>query len=308
MNDELERLKATLDPILTSYVVAKADKVRSQIAAREVGWQVLKLRAKIVVLRVVQWNQKRSQVDPIWQIAVPLTLAALLALLVLLPVFYATSSIGVALFVYLLCAVGFVLGFLLLNVKQLVSSVEGLQELQSRLVQKKSLHRERTIELLQTKNKFSRVKQEKGLLERRISQIKTSVRYRNQQRINLLLSQPWRQLRGIGWETFLGELLECQGFSVEFTKTTGDQGVDLIARKQNISIAIQAKGYSGNVGNAAVQQAYTGKAIYGCTHCAVMTNSEFTPSAIEAARRTGCILVAGSDIQNLANGSLAGFP
>ena len=107
--------------------------------------------------------------------------------------------------------------------------------------------------------------------------------------------------------TWLKQVLETHGFEVEMTKASGDQGVDLLARKFGISIAIQVKGYSGSVGNAAVQQAYTGMTIYGCTHCAVITNSEFTSSAYEAAEKTDCILISNAEIESFVKGEFGPF-
>ena len=128
-----------------------------------------------------------------------------------------------------------------------------------------------------------------------------------QRQIDVLKNTNWRELRGVPWEDFLQATLETHGFDVETTPTSGDHGIDLIARHGTKSIAIQAKGYLNSVGNAAVQQAFTGMAIYGCTHCAVITNSEFTPSATHAADKTGCILVGAAEIMDLLNGKFGPF-
>lgn len=77
-------------------------------------------------------------------------------------------------------------------------------------------------------------------------------------RRNQLLLRDWRHLRGLAFEQFLVEVFEALGYVVETTKASGDQSVDLIAVKDGIRIAIQAKGYDGNVGNDAVRQAYPG--------------------------------------------------
>jgi restriction system protein len=62
------------------------------------------------------------------------------------------------------------------------------------------------------------------------------------------------------------------GFSVRKTKVTGDQGVDLIVEGEGRLIAVQAKGYTGSVGNKAVQEVYAGMAFYGHT-CAVRSQA-----------------------------------
>jgi restriction endonuclease Mrr len=126
-----------------------------------------------------------------------------------------------------------------------------------------------------------------------------------QSRINRLRSTDWRALQAIPFESFLAEVFLEWGYEVETTKVSGDQGVDLIISKDGIRTAIQAKGYlSSTVGNDAVQQAHTGKAIYRCHRCAVITNSTFTASARQTAAAVGCLLIDGESIPLLIEGQL----
>ena len=67
------------------------------------------------------------------------------------------------------------------------------------------------------------------------------------------------------------------------TATTGDQGVDLIARKDKSVIAIQCKYYSKPVGNKAVQEVIAGKGFYNCNKAVVISNNLFTKSAKQLA-------------------------
>lgn len=122
-------------------------------------------------------------------------------------------------------------------------------------------------------------------------------------RQNSLVHQNWRSMRGVEFELFIKRAIEAHGFTVKTTNTTGDQGVDLIASKHGHKVAIQVKGYSGSVGNNAVQQAYSGMAYYGCNLCAVITNSYFTSSAITLSRSTGCQLIDGQNIPALIHGN-----
>jgi HJR/Mrr/RecB family endonuclease len=126
-----------------------------------------------------------------------------------------------------------------------------------------------------------------------------------QGRINRLRSTDWKVLQAIPFENFLEQVFLEWGYGVETTKTSGDQGVDLIVSKDGIMTAIQAKGYlSSTVGNDAVQQAHTGKTIYRCQRCAVITNSTFTSSARQAADAVGCLLIDGEKIPLLIEGQL----
>ena len=93
-------------------------------------------------------------------------------------------------------------------------------------------------------------------------------------------------MEGHVFEWYCANLLEQNGFShVEVTRGSGDNGVDILAEKNGISYAIQCKRFSGKVGNKAVQEAFSGAAFYGRSHAIVMTNSYFTPQAINAADR-----------------------
>lgn len=114
----------------------------------------------------------------------------------------------------------------------------------------------------------------------------------------------WRNLRSVPFEKFLAAGLQQLGFRIRATATTGDQGVDLIATRNNIRLAIQAKGYAGTVGNDAVQQVFAGMQYYDCNCCAVLTNSQFTPQARELAMKLRCILVGESDLIDFLRGKI----
>lgn len=95
-------------------------------------------------------------------------------------------------------------------------------------------------------------------------------------------------MNGHDFEYFCADLLKKNGYSnVEVTQGSGDHGVDVLAEKDGISYAIQCKCYSSNIGNAAVQQAHTGKTIYKKDIAVVLTNRYFTSQAIEEAEILG---------------------
>jgi hypothetical protein len=119
-----------------------------------------------------------------------------------------------------------------------------------------------------------------------------------------LAQRDWRSLRGVAFEDFIAEIFEELGFTVEKTKTTGDQGVDLIVSGRGRLIAVQTKGYEGNVGNKAIQEVYAGMAYYRCRECVAITNSGFTTGAVDLARSVRCHLIDGSGIPRLIEGEL----
>ncbi len=86
---------------------------------------------------------------------------------------------------------------------------------------------------------------------------------------------------GHQFEHFCAEVLEKNGFvNVEVTRGSGDHEIDILAVKEDITYAIQCKRYSSNIGNAAVQQAHTGKSLYQRDIAVVLTNQYFTAQAI----------------------------
>ncbi len=97
-------------------------------------------------------------------------------------------------------------------------------------------------------------------------------------------------MSGPEFEEFLCNYFNGTGYKCEQTKATGDQGVDLIAIKDDVRIAIQAKCYSGVVGNHAIMEVFAGAKYYNANKCMVITNSTFTKSAIELAKSNNVIL------------------
>lgn len=103
---------------------------------------------------------------------------------------------------------------------------------------------------------------------------------------NLIIN--FDNIDGHEFEYFCADILEKNGYeNVEVTKGSGDHGIDILAEKDGIAYAIQCKCYSSNIGNAAVQQAHTGKSIYHKDIAVVITNRYFTQQAIEEAAALG---------------------
>ncbi len=99
---------------------------------------------------------------------------------------------------------------------------------------------------------------------------------------NKILSDP-SNLSGLEFEAFLKELFELLGYSVIQTKASGDQGADLILKLDNIKTVVQAKRYSGNVSNTAIQEVAAARKHYKCDKAMVVTTGKFTKSAIQLA-------------------------
>lgn len=91
-------------------------------------------------------------------------------------------------------------------------------------------------------------------------------------------------MSGFEFENFIGKLFEKMGYTTKVTKLSGDQGIDILATKNDFVVAIQAKCYSGIVGNHAIMEAVAGTKYYKANKCMVITNSSFTKSAQELAK------------------------
>ncbi|MCI8372443.1 MAG: restriction endonuclease [Lachnospiraceae bacterium] len=95
-------------------------------------------------------------------------------------------------------------------------------------------------------------------------------------------------MEGHDFEYYCADVLRENGFTnVEVTKGSGDHGIDILAEKDDITYAIQCKCYASDIGNAAVQQAHTGKSIYKKDIAVVLTNRYFTAQAKEEAAALG---------------------
>lgn len=88
---------------------------------------------------------------------------------------------------------------------------------------------------------------------------------------------------GLEFESYCCGLFNSLDFVTERTKSSGDQGADLIYYDGLEKVVVQLKRYDGNVGNKAVQEVFSAKGYYKSCRGIVLTNSFFTKSAYELA-------------------------
>lgn len=106
------------------------------------------------------------------------------------------------------------------------------------------------------------------------------------------------RMSGTEFEEFVAAQLRVAGYSVTPTASTGDYGVDLIARKDGARMAVQCKRLAKAVGVAAVQQVVAGALHHGCNRTVVVTNQTFTKAARQLAGTHHCRLVGRSQVQS----------
>lgn len=112
-------------------------------------------------------------------------------------------------------------------------------------------------------------------------------------------------LDGIDFEHWCAEKIRQQGWETSVSKASGDQGVDVLARRDGILVAIQCKRYANPIGNKAVQEIFTGAQNEDAGHSCVIGTGGFTPSAVRIASKTGVHLLDATNISLFSN--LFGF-
>ena len=73
------------------------------------------------------------------------------------------------------------------------------------------------------------------------------------------------RMSGTEFEDLLAHLFSKMGYQVMPTRTTGDQGGDLVLEKFGERTVVQAKRSSGTVGNSAIQEVVAAKKFYNCS-------------------------------------------
>lgn len=107
------------------------------------------------------------------------------------------------------------------------------------------------------------------------------------------------QMSGHEFEEFVCSIFISLGYHAEVTQKSRDFGVDVICKHGRDKIALQTKRYSKNVNLKCVQEVTAGMRRYNCNKSMVVTNSYFTPSAIELAKHNDCELVDRDGLINL---------
>src|SRR5262245_44985758 len=107
------------------------------------------------------------------------------------------------------------------------------------------------------------------------------------------------RMRGIEFEEVCAEIFRRNGFKVFTTKSSGDQGADLVLEGRKERAVVQTKRYKGKVGNWAVQEVLAAKGFYAAQRALVVTNSSYSNSARELAAANGVELLDRSDLAKM---------
>jgi len=108
-------------------------------------------------------------------------------------------------------------------------------------------------------------------------------------------------MNGYQFENFVALLFNHFGYRTIITPSSGDQGIDVIAEKDGEKVGIQAKCYSNVVSNGAIQEVSAGIVHYKCSKGIVVTNNNFTKSAIALADSNQIILWNRQKLSEIIN-------
>ncbi|WP_148122684.1 restriction endonuclease [Spiribacter roseus] len=119
------------------------------------------------------------------------------------------------------------------------------------------------------------------------------------------IQHQWRVMQtekhstGEAFEHWVAGELRKYGWTANVTPARGDNGIDVIAKKNGKVAGIQCKRYKGKVGNKPVQEILAAQAFHDLDKLAVVTTVGYTPAAKELARRTGVKLLLRTQLSRL---------
>lgn len=110
----------------------------------------------------------------------------------------------------------------------------------------------------------------------------------------------WKSLKGAKFERALARLYTDMGYSVEQTKGSGDEGIDLILRKNNKEIIVQCKGHEKPIGVGAVRDLYGVMMHSGAERAVLACPTGFTDGVRKFANGKPIDLLAAKELVEMA--------
>ncbi|AWL08560.1 hypothetical protein HME7025_00688 [Aquirufa nivalisilvae] len=111
--------------------------------------------------------------------------------------------------------------------------------------------------------------------------------------------------KGKQFELLCKAKLSELGFENLILTNNTDNGADIVGVLGNTKYVFQCKNHIKNQGNKCVQEVISAKTLYGANRSVVISNSQFTKSAIQLAKPNYCILITASDFFELTDFSNA---
>ena len=119
------------------------------------------------------------------------------------------------------------------------------------------------------------------------------------------LSEYWTSLSGVEFERELGILYGRLGYRVESTPRTGDEGIDLILRKDGKTTIVQCKRQNAPAGPAIARELFGSMTAFGADNGILACTGGFTRGVVEFVQGKPITLISVSEIVEMAeNASL----
>ena len=109
----------------------------------------------------------------------------------------------------------------------------------------------------------------------------------------------WMSLSGAAFERELATLYRRLGYRVESTPSSGDQGVDLVLRKDGKTTVVQCKGHQARVGPAVARELLGSMVDFGADSGILACTGGFTRGVKDFVRGKRIKLVSASDLATL---------
>ncbi len=104
----------------------------------------------------------------------------------------------------------------------------------------------------------------------------------------------------IDYEHHCALLLRRSGWDARVTVASGDQGADVLARRNGALLVVQCKLYRSAVGNAAVQQVSAARLHHRAGFAAVVSNARYTAAAVALARTNDVHLLHHEELERFS--------
>lgn len=110
----------------------------------------------------------------------------------------------------------------------------------------------------------------------------------------------WKSLTGFQFEQELGTLYSRLGYSVESTPRTGDEGIDIILRKDGKTTIVQCKRQNAPAGPAIARELFGSMTAFGADNGILACTGGFTRGVVDFVRGKPIALVSVSEIVEMA--------
>ena len=113
------------------------------------------------------------------------------------------------------------------------------------------------------------------------------------------LQSYWLSLRGVKFERELANLYKRQGYHIESTPTSGDQGIDLILKKDDKTTIVQCKGHRNPIGPAIARELFGSMTAFGADDAILACTGGFTRGVYDFVRGKPITLVSAKELAEM---------